>query len=241
MYQDFPFQCTTCGSLSTPIAGAAGAEKFTKHVCLRCYYIRTSASSTPTDQIPATSSTNTRVTQILSNSFLTMKNAAKIAGQKLSSLKDSTGLPGNIRLSMSTGALIAEEEARSLIRSARTNASEQLKPFVEPRKTINTFNERGYPIVLTEDSKEIKLLETITKDYLGLVGKYFLESGWGSLRSSKNEVVGHHLVRLSCAACSQSTYAWTSAPSRESMRTEETLCSKCLDIHIDKFCAKILR
>jgi hypothetical protein len=240
MYQDFPFHCPACGSLSSQITGAVGEQKFTKHVCLRCYYIRTSAASNPTDQKPAASSKNARVNQILADSFLAMKHAGKIAGQKLSSLKDSTTLPGDVRLRMATSATCAEEEARSLIRTARTNASDQLKPYVAPRKTRHAFNERGYPIILAEDSEEVQFLEKITKHYFELVGKHYLEAGWGALRNSKNELIGHHLVGVTCTSCSQGTYAWTSAPNRESMRTEETLCSKCLDVHIDKICAQTL-
>ncbi len=240
MFQDFPFHCPACGSFSTPITGASGAEKFTKHVCLRCYYVRTSAASKPTDQTPTASSKNSRINQILSDSFLVMKNAAKTAEGKFSSLKDSIALPGDVRIRIMNNALSAEVEARSLIGNARRNASEQLKPYVAPRKTHHTFNERGYPIILAEDAEEVKFLDKIMWHYIWLVGKHFLEAGWGALRRSKDEIVYHHLVRLTCSACSQGTYAWTSAPNRESMRTEETLCSKCLNVYIDKLCAKTL-
>ncbi len=240
MYQDFPFHCPACGSFSTPITGASGAEKFTKHVCLRCYYIRTSAASKPIDQTPTASSKKSRINQILSDSFLVMKNAAKTAERKLSALKDSTDLPGDVRLRIAINATSAEDEARSLIRNARANASDQLKPYVAPRKTRHTFNERGYPIILAEDAEEVKFLDKIMWHYLELVGKHFLEAGWGALRRSTDEIVLHYRVRLTCTACSQGTYAWTSAPTRESMRTEETLCSKCLDVYIDKLCAKTL-
>ena len=241
MYKDFPFHCPTCGSFSTPMTGTVGTETFTKFVCIRCSNHRTSASLAPTNPKSAITPTNSRVNQILSSSFLVMKNAAKTAGQNLSALKDSTDLPGDVRMKMAIKAPSVEEEARSLIRGARTNARDQLKPFVAPTQPRHTFNEKGYPITMAEHAEEVNFLETVTMYYFELVGKHFLEAGWGSLRISKNEVVAHHLVRLSCAACSQTTYAWTSAPNRESMRTEENLCSKCLDIHIDEFCAKFLR
>jgi len=238
MYQDFPFHCPTCGFLSTPITGTVRAEKFTKHVCLRCYFIRTSTASKPADQIPVASSANTKVKKILSDSFLTMKNAAKVAGHKLSLLNDSKAIPGDVRLRMAINARNVESEARSSIGASWRSASDQLKPFIAPRKTRHTFNERGYPIILAEDAEEVKFLEKIMRHYFELVGKHFLEAGWGALRSSKDELIGHHLVRVTCTSCSQGSYAWTSAPNRESMLTEETLCSKCLDVHIDKLCAQ---
>ena len=170
--------------------------------------------------------------KVIADAAFAMQMVADQTARELSTLRNNTSQPGELRMQIAMKAGQTTEGAKQAIRRARSDARDKMKGFIPSSCLVPYIDENGNVRQSLIEPPQIIELESLQESYSLVIEKLDAEAGWDNSKPFQSGNILKSRLVLNCSSCSARTYVWTVASS--ALKYGQSLCAACLSRHLEK-------